>query len=412
VRGEPDDHGVHRLRRLLRVARGLARAARAIRRHTRGLTATSRRAPALALFVALVSACTSTTSVGPSASAAPTRTPDIQRSKLDIVYSSFVDMDVHNVSSKKALEGGLDAVREAARKLGSKADIATPDFQDVKEPVLADFRKFADAVSQIAVKAPDLQPSEIFRSATMGMIRQSPDCHTYYFDGRGRIDSRPVSQSGSGSVTPPQGQVLLQPDEAGLQERMLDGGVAWIRFTEFRITGTYDIRAKVKNALDVGLAAGAKAWLFDVRGNIGGNGPDVIASYFLNGESVMNVEVRSGKAGVQSANKDLRLAEKYQLPIAIVQNDAGGSGPEILALYMKETKRGTIVGGKSIGCVGSAGPTTLSDGTQIYVAVEEYSGATTGTKYNNIGVAPDVGATDAQAIDTAAKILRDKIAGK
>ena len=361
----------------------------------------------------LAAACTpSATPVSPGASAAPTRTQDIQRAKLDIVYSAFVDMDVHKVSNKKALEGGLDAVREAARKLGSKAEVKTPEFQDVQEPVLADFRKFADAVSEIAQKTPELQPSEIFRSATTGMIRQSPDCHTYYFDGRGRIDSRPIQQTGSGSVTPPQGQVLLQPDEAGLQERMLDGGVAWIRFTEFRINGTYDIRAKVKNALDMGLAAGAKAWLFDVRGNIGGNGPDVIASYFLNGESVMNVEVRTGKAGVQSANKDLRLPEKYQLPIALVQNDAGGSGPEILALYMKETKRGTIVGGKSVGCVGSAAPTTLSDGTQIYVVVEEYSGAITGTRYNNQGVAPDITATDAQAIEAGAKLLRDKIAGR
>ena len=328
------------------------------------------------------------------------------------MYSAFVDLDVHKVSSKKALEGALDAIRDAAKKVGSKADVKTPDFQDVQEPVLADFRKFADAVSEIAVKTPELQPADIFRAAVTGMIRQSPDCHTYYFDSRSRVDSRPIQQVGSRNVTPPDGQVLLPPDEAGLTERIMDGGVAWIRFTEFRINGTYDIRAKVKNALDLGLAAGAKAWLFDVRGNIGGNGPDVIASYFLNGESVMNVDVRTGRAGVQSANKDLRLAEKYQLPIAIVQNDAGGSGPEIFALYMKETKRGTIVGGKSVGCVGSTAPTTLSDGTQIYITVEEYSGAITGTKYNNQGVAPDVTASDAQAIDTAAKMLRDKIAGR
>jgi C-terminal processing protease CtpA/Prc len=316
---------------------------------------------------------------------------------------------VHKVSSKKALEGALDGVRELARKIGSRAEVKTPEFQDVQEPVLADFRKFADAVSEIAAKTPDLQPGEIFRAAVGGMIRQSPDCHTYYFDGRSRIDSRPIDQTGSPNVTPPQGRVLLQPDEAGLQARLLEGGVAWIRWTEFRITGTYDIRAKIKNALDVGLAAGAKAWLFDVRGNVGGNGPDVIAGYFLNGESVMNVDVRTGMAGVQSANKDVRLPDKYQLPIALIQNDAGGSGPEVLAVFMKETKRGTIVGAKSVGCVGSAAPTTLSDGTQIYVAVEEYSGAITGTKYNNQGVAPDVPATDAQAIDAASKLLRDKI---
>jgi hypothetical protein len=394
----------------------LARAARGRGPHARRLTAAGldrlTRSAVSVVFALALSACTvSLPTAGPT-SAAPSRTPDIQRAKLDIVYSAFVDMDVHKVSSKKALEGALEGVRTQVRKIGGKADVPTPDFQDVQEPVLADFRKFADAVAELARQTPDLFPDEIFLGAVTGMIRASPDCHTYYFNGRSRVDSRPVQETGASSPTPPQGPTLLQPDEAGLTERMLEGGVAWIRWTEFKITGTYDIRAKLKAALDAGLAAGAKAWLFDVRGNIGGNGPDFIASYFLNGEGVMNVEVRTGKAGVQSANKDLRLPERYQLPIALIQNDRGGSGPEILALYLEETKRGTVVGGKSVGCVGSAAPTTLSDGTQIYVAVEEYSGAITGTRYNNVGVSPDVLATDAQAIDVAAKLLRDKIAGR
>lgn len=366
-----------------------------------------RRSLALALSLAFA-ACVP--QISAPATTAPGKTPDIQRAKLDIVYSALTDMDIHKVSSKKALEGALDAVRAEAKRLGGKADVATPQFQDVQETVFPDFKKFADAVSELASKTPDIFPDEIFRAAVTGMIRQSPDCHTYYFDGRSRVDSRPVQETGT-VPPPPQGQVVLQPDEAGLQERILDGGVAWIRWTEFRINGTYDIRAKIKDALDRGLAAGAKAWLFDVRGNVGGNGPDVIASYFLNGEPVLNVEVRTGRAGTQTANKDLRLPEKYQLPIALIQNDRGGSGPEILALYLKETKRGTVVGGKSIGCVGSAAPTTLSDGTQIYVAVEEYSGAITGSKYNNVGVPADVPATDAQAVDVAATLLRAKIGG-
>lgn len=321
-------------------------------------------------------------------------------------------MDVHKVSSKKALEGGLDAVRAEVRASGGKAEVATPDFQDVQEPVLADFRKFADALSDLARATPQLSPERIFRAAVTGMIRQSPDCHTYFFDGRSRIDSRPVQESGVRDPAPPQGQVLSPPDEAGLTSRLLEGGVAYLRWTEFRITGTYDIRAKLRDAFDKALAAGAKAWLFDVRGNIGGNGPDFIASYFLSGEQVMVVDVRTGKAGTASANKDLRLAERYQLPIALVQNDRGGSGPEILALYLKETRRGTIVGTRSIGCVGSAAPTTLSDGTQFYVAVEEFSGAITRTRYNNVGVEPDVQASDAQAVDVAARILRDRVAGR
>lgn len=319
-------------------------------------------------------------------------------------------MDVHKVSSKKALTGALDAVKAEVRNAGGKDDVPTPDFTDEAAPVIGDFRKFADAVSQLADRAPDLPAATIARAAIAGMIRQSPDCHTYYFDGRTRLDSRPVQPKGESRPAPPAGNVLQQPDEAGLSARMLDGGVAYIRWTAFRVTGTYDIRAQLKAVLDKALAAGAKAWLFDVRGNVGGNGADVIGSWFLNGEPVMKVDERVGSPTVKTANKDLRLPDRYQLPIALIQNDQGGSDPEILALYLKESKRGTIVGGKSIGCVGAAGPTALGDGSEFLVAVEQYSGAVTGTLYNNSGIPPDVVASDAQAVDVASKLLRDQIA--
>lgn len=325
------------------------------------------------------------------------------------MYSALVDIDVHKVSSKKVLEAGLEAVRAEVRALGGKPEVATPEFQDVAEPVLPDFRKFADAVSQLAARAPELSGDRISRAAIIGMIRQTPDCHTYYIDGR-RNDSRPITETGTANPAPPEGRVIAPPDEAGLTARMLDGGIAYVRWREFRITGTYDIRAKVKAVLESALAAGATAWLFDMRGNVGGNGPEVIASYFLKDEAVMEVHVKTGKAGVRSANAAFRLPDRFQLPIALVQNGQGGSAPEILALFLKETKRGTVVGQRSVGCVGATSPTQLPDGTALYVAAEEYVGAITGTRYNNVGVPPDVEATDAAAIDTAAKLLRDQVA--
>lgn len=301
-------------------------------------------------------------------------------------------------------------MRAEVKAIGGQAEVSTPDFQDVSEPQLADFKKFADAVSDLARRTPELSPERIFRAGLTGMIRQSPDCHTYYFDGRQRIDSRPVRSTGTGTPAAPNGQVLAQPDEAGVTGRMLGGGVAYVRWTAFRITGTYDIRAKVRSVLDAALDAGAKAWLFDLRGNVGGNGADLMASWFLNGEPVMRTDHKVGAPTTTTANKDVRLPAAYQLPIATIQNDQGGSDPEIFALYLKEAKRATIVGGKSVGCVGATSPTNFSDGTVLNVVAEEYSGAVTGTRYNNEGIPPDVEAGDGQAIDVAAKLLRDKIA--
>src|SRR3989441_13220389 len=95
-----------------------------------------------------------------SSSPSPAATADIKRSKLDIAYSGFVDQDVHHVTSKKALQSALDAVRSVVRAAGGKADVATPDFQDVDEPQTADFNKFADTVSQLAASNPNVSASK------------------------------------------------------------------------------------------------------------------------------------------------------------------------------------------------------------------------------------------------------------
>jgi len=63
--------------------------------------------------VLLVASCTSTPAG--TASGSPSRTVDIKRTRLDIVYSAFVDQDVHHVTSKKALEAALEAVKAAVR---------------------------------------------------------------------------------------------------------------------------------------------------------------------------------------------------------------------------------------------------------------------------------------------------------
>jgi hypothetical protein len=39
-------------------------------------------------------------------------------------------------------------------------------------------------------------------------------------------------------------------------------------------------------------------------------------------------------------------------------------------------------------------------------------GAITGTKYNNVGVVPDVEANDANAIPTAVRVLGERMAGR
>lgn len=367
-----------------------------------------RRAVAGLLVCAAIAASCSN---GPSSSSpVPTRTANINRSRLDIAYSAFVDQDVHKVTSKKALESALQAVRGVIKDAGGKGDVATPEFQDVDEPQTTDFNKFADTVGQLAASNPDVSANKIADAAVGGMIDASPDCHTFYATTSAVRQSRPFAPRGSSAVVPAQGTSLGAPDQAGLTGKILPGGIAYITFREWAVTGNYKIVDQLRAMLDKALAQGAKAWLFDLRGNLGGVATDA-HSMFLNGEPVFTIVSKAGSAVTKSANKDLRLPAAYQLPMVVVMNDRSASDTEIFALALKENKRATIVGQKSVGCLGSASPNRFSDGAELSVAVEEYAGAQTGAKYNNAGIPPDVQADDATALDKAITILNQKMAG-
>ena len=51
----------------------------------------------------------------------------------------------------------------------------------------------------------------------------------------------------------------------------------------------------------------------------------------------------------------------------------------------------------------------MADGSTLAVVVQEYVGANTGFKYNNVGVPVDVPADDATAVDKAIAVLQAKL---
>jgi C-terminal processing protease CtpA/Prc len=369
---------------------------------------------ALLLFITATLVVAGCSTNGPSsATQTPSKTADIKRSTLDIAYSAFVDQDVHHVTSKKALEAALDAARAEAKAQGGKVEVQTPAFQDSDETQLNDFKLFADAVNQLAlgVQAAGGQYSaENFADAIVGgMIKASPDCHTQYLTASGRVlNSGSATISGANAMIPADGTSLGGPDEAGLTGRMLPGGIAYITWHDFVFSGTYKIDAALRAILTKAVGQGAKAWLIDLRGNLGGSAIDM-TSIFLNGEPTLTVIGKTGNAGTQTANKDLRLPAQYQLPMVVIINGRSASGSEVFTLALKENKRATVVGQKSLGCLGSESPNPLPGGASIHVAVQEFVGGVTGAKYNNAGIPPDVEADDASAVAKAIEILKQKI---
>src|SRR5262249_24835244 len=153
--------------------------------------------------------------------------------------------------------------------------------------------------------------------------------------------------------------LVFGPDANNLQARVLPSGVAYVTFAQWTINGSYRITDELRKALDKAVAAGAKGWLFDLRGNPGGNGAGLVASWFLNGAPTLKTLVKTGNAGTASANKDVRLPASHQLPTAIVLNGRSASATEVFALSLKENRRATLVGATTVGCLGAETPTAM-----------------------------------------------------
>jgi C-terminal processing protease CtpA/Prc len=366
----------------------------------------------LLLLVTALLVVTCSTDPSSSATQIPTRTADIKRSTLDIAYTAFVDQDVHHVTSKKALEAALEAARVEARAQGGKAEVQTPAFQDSDETQLNDFKAFADAVSQLALgiqsAGGQYSAQRVADAAIAGMIKTSPDCHTQYITSGRVYNSSGAAATGTNAMIPAQGTSLGGPDESGLTGRVLPGGITYITWHDFVFHANYKVNEALQAMLTKALAQGAKAWLIDLRGNLGGSAIDM-TSMFLNGEPTMSVLLKTGNGGTATANKDLRLPAEYQLPMAVILNGRSASGSEIFALHLKENNRATIVGQKSVGCIGAEYPNPLPGGGSLHVVVQEFAGGVTGAKYNNLGIPPDVQADDATAVNKATEVLKAKI---
>jgi hypothetical protein len=358
----------------------------------------------------LTLACTGPGPVSATSSAQPTASVDIKRAKLDVVYSLMADQDYHKASSRKILEGAIGAINAEIKKTGGKGEIARLDLQDVTEPVNPDFRKFADAAALAKALNPQITADRFADVAIEGMMGASPDCHTYYIDKNGGAHrSRPATLSGSTARVPTAGTSLGGPDESGLIGRLLPNGIVYMTFSEFLVNANYKFFDEIRKMMEKTLASGAKAWLFDLRGNRGGYDADYIASMFLNGEPMLKVHHRTGNPDTIYARKEWRLPDQYQKPVAIILNDRSGSGPEFFAWELRENDRATIVGSLSAGCLGSANQPRLNDNSLISVVATVYEGARTGAKPNNIGIPPDVPADDATAVDKAIAALLAKL---
>ncbi len=324
----------------------------------------------------------------------------------------MLQSDYYRPSGKDLLTAALDAMRKLARDSGGRDDVATPEFDGSAEAMLTDFRKFAVAAEAIAATNPQVAPRRFGDAGIRAMLRVAPDCHTYYVPGAGTerpdTDATTATQHDERSEYVPGGRSnarpfgLTAPLGQNVQFRLLAGGVGYLAWREFDRFVFEDVRA----ALDQLVARGAKSWLFDLRGNVGGEPPQSMASWFIKDGTVWRDVERSGTTIDVRAQSGFYLPERYQLPIALVIDHGTGSSPEFLTVALQQRGRAKVFGSRSAGCLGSFEDVNLPDGSIVAITSSISIGPVLNTPINGVGIAPDVEVRDRDPVDVAAAYLR------
>ena len=175
-----------------------------------------------------------------------------------------------------------------------------------------------------------------------------------------------------GSVTPPDVTARLFPD-----------GVGYVALRSF----AQDAGTKVRAAL-LGLAKrGARAYVFDLRGNGGGyeSAAVHVASAFIAGGPIVANEGRDGKRRVFLADGDA----VPPLPLAVLVDHDSASGSELVAGAIQDRHAGILVGTRTFGKGLAQTMFPLPDGSALKLTTARYY--TAGGRFiDRVGLRPDV----------------------
>lgn len=187
--------------------------------------------------------------------------------------------------------------------------------------------------------------------------------------------------------------------------------IAYLKFNVWRS----NVHREIKKALEqmrrtLGL-------IIDLRGNPGGEAHEVleVADYLFNERVSFGKFIsREGKTIELRTDRKKRV---YSGPIAILIDEASGSGSELFAAVLQEQGRAVVVGRASCGCVlGIARFKRLEGGSELAVSELGYR-TPAGRRLEGAGVAPDEAVAlrliDLQsgrdtALEQAEKILRSR----
>ncbi len=170
-----------------------------------------------------------------------------------------------------------------------------------------------------------------------------------------------------------------------VEYRMLDGGIAYVRLTEFNAIA----RDRLRDALQELSRESPKGLVFDLRGNPGGYldmAVDVAGEFLPRGTLVLTEDERDREP------REYRVRSRglaTDVPLVVLVNGGSASASEIVAGAIRDHDRGTLIGETTYGKGSVQNPHRLADGSSLRVTIARWY-LPDGDNLDGNGIVPDI----------------------
>jgi len=312
------------------------------------------------------------------AAAPAARTPEV--TLLDLIetefgYTTIVDHYQHPVSPQRLLDGARVGLIAYLRSRG----IADPQVGAIH--ARADGRGAVPAIEQqigIAIEryGARVEPLGLVYAAIRGEVAALHDPYSVFFTAqelKGFSAAIEGTRGAGATATPP----------PAVSSRLLPDEVGYLALRSFPV----DAGPQVRAALIALAQRGARAIVFDLRGNGGGyeSAAVHVASAFIAGGPIVANEGRDGKRHVIGADGDA-VAPR---PLIVLVDHDSASGAELVAGAIQDRGVGRLLGTRTFGKGVAQSMFPLPDGSALKLTTARYYTAA-GRFIDGVGLEPDV----------------------
>lgn len=315
----------------------------------------------------------------------------------DLIQNEYVDLD--SVSEQELLQGAASGMTDALGDTGHSTFLTPAEAEAFTASTEGQFVGIGIQLDFQTGQAVIAEPMDDSPAAEAGLraddVIEAIDGESIVGLDPALVAERLGGEEGEAvtlSILRPAGQerfdvtvvrslITLHP----VRWRMLPGGIAQIRLSEFSIGATDELRAALAEAR----ADGVVGVILDLRGNPGGLVDEAIgvSSEFLPaGAPVYQVKDRDGTVEVVQARPGGTATE---LPVVVVINRGSASSAEITAAALHDNGRARLVGQTTYGTGTQLTPYPLNDGSVLLLGTELWLEAD-GEQPWRKGIEPDI----------------------